>query len=656
MLSHHFHPTSRCEELIIAIRDQSGSMWTYNSALDAACLSFQSKYSAVDSKYALHFVAFAGLGKIADSPNISHLKHICGNTSIPQAFERAVEIAKKKQPISMFSKVILVFISDGEDNDMQACMKAIGRLRPMPWPCRLICVGFRGFPTSLASGRLFEVFGTGNQLCDPPVLPCDDPGEVPDVFKNLCHLIENPDPSPQPTLDNLDSAVSIQDLLQAAGRSYNACMVSCLYKKTVPEFEAFSACKVVLAYIRTKLCRETRRLKAMKTTEPALLTEVLSYTAPSILLKQATTASKAVEGMQSRVSDCLDKASRKELVSRLDDETKRRLVGFAAREGKLTTKALLYHSPDSARIHKSFVDFIDSYPYSRDGLALDTATRAAAGVHTLYDVISDAKRILHVLRDPTCFSPLDMVEKMPQFGIPVHVARLTPGAAMNCWLVQVTRVWLCCLTTVQAIQEALKQAESRHSQDDILAGYFSSDDEDCPPLPPVPVPSCAPEECEPNCLALVPSELPGPDTSYLRFTASVLLYNEPLYHNYALMSLYAATAVRLLQASPLCCCVSCRAWLSKDFFFVLVLRSSLPTLTPRAASPSSTSRSAGLTPARNVSRPTWTGWQTTSSSGIASSLSTPPCQNWVALTSRSPSSPSGSWQQRVAPSPPTSCS
>jgi hypothetical protein len=577
MLSNYFNETSRCEELIIVIRDQSSSMHGFNKSLDEACLSMMSRYSAPDSKYSLHFVAFAGLCCMADGPNIAQLRHITGQTYIPQAFERAVEVAKRKQPISMFKKVVLVFISDGQDNDMVRCMAEINRLRPMPCPCRFISVGFSGFPTGLASGKLFEVFGQGNQVCDPPVLPCDSPEEVPGVFEDLFRLIENPDPSPPPAVSSVEEAVTTEDLLRVASRSYNACMVQSLYTKTVPEIEAFSACKAVLGCVRVRLALLVRDLKKDRA-GPSLLTQAMSCATKPTLLRQAQAAAASVQGMQSRISDCLDKASRKELVSLLDDETQRRLVGFAAREGKLATKAIRYHSPDAKRIHKSFVDFIDSYPDTDKGLDLDRATRApAAGGHSLYEVIADAKRILHVLRDPASFSPLDMVEKMPQFGIPLRVAPLTEGAVMNCWLVQVDEVGLGGLVTVQAVRAEPELCEDycSDSEAELCASYFSEpeDSDGLPPapalsagLPPAPALSAglppapalsAPKDLLPNCLALVPSELPGPDTSYLRFTASVLLYKEPLYHNEALKSIYAATVVALLQVGHSLCSTVC---------------------------------------------------------------------------------------------------
>lgn len=540
MLSRSLYPHYSfppCEELVIVVRDQSLSMERYNDAIDQACHMLKGRFSVqpASSKYGLHFVAFAGLGQVRDSNDFRDLKSITGMTSIPQAFQVAVDVAKKRQA----KRVALAFVSDGADNDMAACMAAIGRLPPMPCPCRFACVGFQGFPTSLASGRLFELYGSGNHVCEAPVLPCDITAEVQGAFASLCAFIESPDASPPPTQEDVESAPTVDALLELASRAYNASMVQSLYRKTVPEVEAFSACKVILAAVRCKLARHVRVLKGSRSSS-VLLTKAIG--AGGSDLCRAQDATDAVQSMQSRISSCLDRATSSRLVADLDDETKRLLVGYAARHGKVYAKSLRYRLPDEDRIKKSFVDFIDSYPASSDGMALDTATRAEG--MSLYDVVADAKTVLHLVRS---FSVVDIVEKMPQFGIPLRLEELSRGAAMNCWLVQVSDAWPGELTTVQALRDRLEE-EATNAEDPLdCAGYFTDDCDE--PLPPAPLPIGKQARFGPNCLALVPSELPGPDTSYLRFTASYLVYGEPLYNNEALKSVYAATVTHLLQAS-----------------------------------------------------------------------------------------------------------
>ncbi|NCW44805.1 MAG: hypothetical protein EBV77_04840, partial [Gemmatimonadaceae bacterium] len=72
-------------KFILVIRDQSGSMYGYKKNLDLACLNLQTKYSS-SSTFGLHFIAFADLGNLGDSPKIMDLEHISGSTSIAQAF------------------------------------------------------------------------------------------------------------------------------------------------------------------------------------------------------------------------------------------------------------------------------------------------------------------------------------------------------------------------------------------------------------------------------------------------------------------------------------------------------------------------------------------------------------------------------------------
>lgn len=475
-----------------------------------------------DRRHSVHFVAFAGAGEVGDAASIDTLRHIGGMTSIPQAFERALSVARKKQPIHNFTRVTLVFLSDGADNDMASCMRCLSYLKPMPCPCRFICVGFRGFPTSLASGKLFEVFGTANHACEPPVLSCDDPDEIEGAFVELCEMIDRPDALPPPLVSDVDAAVTLQDLLRVAKRAYNAAIVQSLYWKTVPEVRAFSDCKTILSRVRDELCDHVRCLKsdARFACGPAKLSATLRAPKTPSLLDQALSAGDAVQAMQRRVAECLDMASMGQRVAALGDEEKRSLVGFASQFGRLATKTLKYHSVDEARVKGSLVAFLAQYPKSACDAWLDSATRSKdMGDLSLFEVFSDAKGVLDLVRHHS-FTLGDFVQKMPLYGYGIRLRELSQGAAMNCWLVEVDDVDLRGLTTTQVVQSARLDRDSPGA-----LGVLGS----------------------PNCLVLVPSQHPGSDTSYLRFAASALMFpTTAVYFNDAHKSLCAATVTHLL--------------------------------------------------------------------------------------------------------------
>ncbi len=167
----------------------------------------------------------------------------------------------------------------------------------------------------------------------------------------------------------------------------------------------------------------------------------------------------------------------------------------------------------------------------------------------MFDMFIDAQKVLHVVRDPG-FTVSDIVDKLPQIGVPVTVAKLSEGAAMNCWLVQVEAVGKT-LATVQQLKRTLAEAEETETQvliDEAMqevTAYVELCRDGC--VPPKPVNATAAH----NCLVPLASEAIGDNATFVKFTASALLYNnQAVFHGEALWSLMAATVTRLLQELP----------------------------------------------------------------------------------------------------------
>jgi hypothetical protein len=492
-------------------------------------------------------------------------------------------VVKRKQVFNSFKQVCLVFISDGLDNNMPQCMLDLDGLPEMPAPCRIVSVGCQGFPTTLASGKLFQLFGGRNNLCDSPVIQCDYPSEVGDVFKTLYDIIEKPDPSPPPTLDDLRHCLTVSDLARLAKRAYNACVLQCMYRKTKSELDAFSECKEILGAVRVGLARCVRDMKASRPRSECvvMLSEELAPSASSATLREALAATTAVDALQGRVRQCIDMASRQELVADRDDEFKLEVAGFAARFKRLSAKGLRYHALDAGKVKDSLVRFLASYPESPEDAKADALLVDADSGASLFDMFRDAKTVLHAVRDDN-FTVADIVEKLPQLVIPVLVADLSQGAAMNCWLVQCLAVGRSCVT-VQDILLGLDDCDAepdlarancgqrpdRAQADEMMAEAAALMDLDpaevlrleapCPvnarvPLQPGrPVSASAPLPLQPrsNCAVLLASEALGGNATFVKFTASSLLYrNQAVFHGEALWSLMAAAVTRLLQEVP----------------------------------------------------------------------------------------------------------
>jgi hypothetical protein len=546
MLPHH--SVSKHEKLILVVRDQSGSMSQYSKQLDEACDKIWNEFNTLDCKSIVHFIAFGHYGCIGDASSIHLLKHVSGGTCISQAFERSIQVSKKIREQHQISFVDLIFISDGRDNNMEQCTLELERLSDMPCPCRLLCVGFKGFPINIASGPLFRKFGTRNNVCEPLVLMCEHVDFVENVFVDVCSMIAEPDESQVPSMEDLENAFGVLDFLDLAQKSYNACIALSQYQKTRSEIEAFSACRLYLASVRSCISSLIREIKS---NNPSLMIseefKTWNWKSP---LQHALYACTVIEAMQQAIRNCLDEAYKQHFVSDFDEEAKLEILSLAANFGRAAARGLCYHKLDVERIKRSLIGFLEDYPEDVLDSPLDSAMRSNCEQHlSMFDACLGAKSVLQNIKSPN-FGLQDLVSQLPQFGIPVCLAALSKK---NCWFVHVLDIDLRGLETVQNfLARPASASDLETACTGLEAAYFSCEDSSME-RPPVPCPinisvsrsSCL---CCSNCLILVPSEFAGSDPLYLRFTATALMYpGRALYFHDALKSQYAATAVHLLE-------------------------------------------------------------------------------------------------------------
>ena len=493
-------------KFILVIRDQSGSMHGYKKNLDLACLNLQTKYGS-SSAFGLHFIAFADLGNLGDSPRIMDLEHISGSTSIAQAFKRAIEIVGILVSRNSFREIVVVFISDGEDNKKDECELELQQLQGMmPCKSKLFCVGCHGFPTGFVAGTPFKIFGTGNDECEAPVIACPTPDDVPYVFAELEKLIESDEKIQLINFQAIYHA-SPSELVRAAQCSYNRAVNRSMYFKLDTESRAFFESKRYLASVMSALVAH------VKSSKRADSDVVLSRNVSSFSKMNSTELAASVEivrRLYKQASDCLDMAERGEMISQLDDESKLQISGLAGRLGVLTNVVLKYHTPDAKRIKESLLKFLEEYPVDKSlppakfdaEIELDNELTP-----TLYHVFSDAKSVLPLLARN--WSAQDIVERFPFVGYPVECAYISKGAAMNPWLVQVVDFDPSRLIWMQDLKLEFPW----------------------------------------NCMLIIPSFNAGSDTSYVKFAASCLLYGGGVFQNEAYWSLLGACVTNLLECN-----------------------------------------------------------------------------------------------------------
>lgn len=458
------------DQLVICVVDQSISMNSYRPLLLEECLKLQQDYSLPTSPRSIHFIAFADIDNLKDSSDIRDLQDITGTTKIAQAFERAIKVCNEK---TGFKRVTLLFVSDGEDNDPVACKAEIARLRgKMPCPCELICVGCRGFPTDFARGPLFSIFGGANRRTVAPVVPCPYADDVPYVFSVVREMLESSRELSIPTDAELDALEDPPAIVKAGQVLYNVAVNDSMYFQRASELVAFGKCRDQLEGLLQKLTAKVREVKRGPAA-PLFSAEVRKL--------DVAQSVEIVQRLHRKAGECLRMAQTGKRISDLSDQMKLDIAGMASNLGALTGKVLKYHLPDAVKIQDSFVRALRSYP----GVEEDKGVVASGGA-SLYDSYQDAKSVVHYVDQPG-FTIYSMVQLFSFLGCPMKIAKRTPGAEMNSWLLEVEDF---CYSEVQTMQQLLGD-----------------------------------EEREWNCMLLVPSKREH-NMSYLKYAQSCVLTTE----------------------------------------------------------------------------------------------------------------------------------
>jgi hypothetical protein len=324
----------KCRVVIVVI-DYSNSMKHFTDSIYDACVSLKNKTQSADILF--HFIGFSN--SIRESPDISALKYMGGSTCIAPAFQT---VHRLLQIHGCPKQVDLLFISDGQDDNMRVCVETLSGMKPMPCRSRLFCVGvLSGFPTSLVTEDLYPKFGMDSDESAPPVIPLESIEEVDWVFEQLAGLLSTSSAPPPPKFEDFTEASTPQELCQGAKRAYNACMHGCLFGKRVAELQALKECSRILGRIyglgvllvrAAKLSGRSvdRRLQVL----PSMLFARERQERDDAAVSPNVAVKTAME-LKAEVVECINHVERNAFLAQLDNDTKRRIAGFAGRFARL---------------------------------------------------------------------------------------------------------------------------------------------------------------------------------------------------------------------------------------------------------------------------------------------------------------------------------
>ena len=317
--------------VVIVVIDYSDSMRAFSGAIYDGCAALKRKNPCADTAY--HFIGFSN--DIRESADIYALHGMRGSTCIAPAFKTIHKLLFEN---GTPDQIDVLFISDGQDDNMRTCVESLSRLKEIPCRSRLFCVGVRaGFPTALVTEDLYPKFGKDSDPSAPPVIPLESIDEVDWVFEQLADLLSADKAPPPPKLEDFTDASTPEELCQGAKRAYNACMHGCLFGKRVAEMKALKDCSSILERIYGVAARQVRAAKLSGGTLTKRLQVLPSMLfarereARAAAMVSPSVAAKTAMELRAKVQECINLVERNTFLAQLDNDTKRRIAGFAGR-------------------------------------------------------------------------------------------------------------------------------------------------------------------------------------------------------------------------------------------------------------------------------------------------------------------------------------
>lgn len=364
------------------------------------------------------------------SKELDDLKFQNSSTNIASAFQLLNKMVVNCPVLP--KKYIIVFISDGQDDDKWTIvdrLNAIGGIKDMGIPCVLFTVAVRdGFPTNVVLQALRPNYHSASDDL-PLVFPVREPGDCPSVFEELAqYMFKTDHTSASFDLKNITMG-NIQSVVR---RIYNSCTVKCATESDAAKaLQHLQSAKELLKTV------DKRALELEQTVRDEVSPGLSNPVAKPLASKLIAQARMDRNGVRTSVLDALtrineyiDNTAKGQLLSKLSDADKQKVLGYGCKAGTHLVKSLKYHSADVRESIRSLKEVLDKY----DDEQAKADSSVSDGIITQEESLSDAKRCLADICGAE--SLVGVVELVAIIGRLMHV-KICDGTQINPYLVEV---------------------------------------------------------------------------------------------------------------------------------------------------------------------------------------------------------------------------
>jgi hypothetical protein len=320
------------------IVDQSSSMWRFTQVIRDLLYEMTKTNDPTESGIQYHFIVFSDRAECG--PDISKIPVMCGNTNIHPAFQKLHDLVALASPRP--ERVIVVFISDGEDNAPAMCVEDLKTLGKLPIHSILLTVAIGScFPTGLVVDVLRPLYHQGS-LALNPVIPVETPEDCEWAFTQLEGLITSRGESTGIPADITDDSTS-KDISIYVKAIYNAAVIVCAKSGRIPKenYELLFECKARVSKACDILLKKVATDKS-DARKPKPLASALISAKHNNTSKILSTSRDLVAKLNKMITE----TQKGILISDLSDSAKQELIGYLNRAGKFIVTASKYKGAD----------------------------------------------------------------------------------------------------------------------------------------------------------------------------------------------------------------------------------------------------------------------------------------------------------------------
>jgi hypothetical protein len=358
-------------------------------------------------------------------PNLPELlsRQAPSGTNIASGFEAMAESRKHGA-----QKVVVVFVSDGDDSRREASARRWQRLPPLPESSTLLTVAVgRHFPTSMVLTTLYPRYNTAGDASLPLVFPIDpgaeDSAEVMAWIKEqlLEVILEVASGEPRKPVQPSDlEGKSNQEVFAQCRRWYNECTIQTLLpgRTVVDKIAGVQDCRAKLAAADGLMRRNSESLKPLLT---------------SSLRKQLSV--HHLTGIREKLNCILAQLNKGRLFEDLNDQEKKDYLAYGNVSGRLLARTVKYRGANAETTIASLERMLRSYERN----AFDDSIVDSIHLCSLSEILLDAKANTDMFAGMR--SMADILKAIAFIGRSVQLAQPVPDCVqMNPWLVTVVKL------------------------------------------------------------------------------------------------------------------------------------------------------------------------------------------------------------------------